>query len=66
MIYAYSYYPCRVTSLPNVKQHHLPNMDPPPQLPTYGSTSSIVKTMHPLNTWASYVVSMGEGMGLRP
>ena len=52
MIYAYSYYLCCATSLPNVRQHHLPNLDPPPQLPTFGSTSSVVKTMHPLNTWA--------------
>ena len=48
MIYAYSYYLCRATSLPNVNQHHLLNLDPPPQLPTFGSTFSIVRAMHPL------------------
>ena len=59
MMYAYSYYLCRATSLPNVRQHHLPNLDPPPQLPTFGSTASVVRTVHHLNTWASCAMSMG-------
>ena len=65
IIYAYSYYLCRATSHPNVRQHHLPNLDPPPQLPTFGSTSSIVGIMYPLKTWAPCVVSMGMDSGLR-
>ena len=42
------------------------NLDPPPQRPTFGSTSLVVRTMHPLNTWAHCVVSMGVNMGLKP
>ena len=66
MIYTYSYYLCRATSLPNVRQHHLPYMDSPPQLPTFGSTSSLVRTMHHLNTWAPCPVSMEVDIGIRP
>ena len=66
MINAYSYYLCCATSLPNVRDHHLSNMDPPPQLPMYGSMYFVIETMYPLHTWAPCAVSMGVDMGLRP
>ena len=62
----YSYYLCCATSLLYVRQHHPPNLDPPPQLPTFGLMSSVVGTMYPLNTWAPCAMSMRTDMGLRP
>ena len=66
MIYTYTYYLCHATSLLNVRQHHLPNLDVLSQCPTLGSTSSIVRTMHPLNIGVPGAVSMEVDMGLRP
>ena len=66
MICTYSYYLCHATSLPNVRQHHLLNLDLLSQCPTLGSTSSIVRTMHPLSTGVPSAVSMKVDMGLRP
>ena len=65
MIYTYTYYLCHATSLPNVRQYHLPNLVVLLQCPTLGSTSSIVRTLHPLNTGVPGAVSMEVDMGLR-
>jgi hypothetical protein len=64
--YAYSYYLCHVTSLPNVRQHHLPNLDFFPQRPTLSWTYSIVRTLHPLNTRVPGIMSMKVDTSLRP
>ena len=59
MIYTYSYYLCHATSLPNVRQHHLSNMDLPLEHPMLGSTSSIIGSLHPFNTCGTNLPSVG-------
>ena len=54
---------CHATSLPNVIQHDLPNLDVLPQCATLGSTSSIVRTLRSLNTGVPGVMSMEVDMG---
>ena len=66
MIYTYTYYLRHATSLPNGRQHHLPNLDVLPQRPTLSSTSSIVRTLHPFNTRVPGAVSMEVEMSFRP